>query len=413
MIISGGTYRENVVLEDHHEDLGGSGFRAAHALCRSDTTLYTAVESPLASILSSATELLNFSHVNIGRNKSVGFDYLSPFVTPQIRGFDAILDQTLTVEGETILAFGMVEKGRRGFSADSIVYDPQTVNDPGLQDILDSRRKRLALSANVVETQGLGGTQDVKAAALAAMRRTGADVAVTKAGARGCLVSDLASGIQEWIGAYPTTSLTKLGSGDVFSAAFAAAWFDGAETVDAARIASRATAWWCSNGSNRIPSQLLSGKHDNTGKYSSTLKELSNDGAQPLVYLAGPFFTPHERWLIDSSRDFLIQAGARVFSPVHEVGLGGPGVASSDLAGLDSADVVFAILDGWDPGTVFETGWASRQNIPVVAYLSNHNEINTTMLVGTGAEIHSDLTTAMYRSIWVGLGADMMKGGNR
>ncbi len=67
-----------------------------------------------------------------------------------------------------------------------------------------------------------------------------------------------------------------------------------------------------------------------------------------MVSLAGPFFTVAERWLVDACRSFLLQAGAEVFSPFHEIGVGGPEVAKQDLDGLRKADVVLALLDGWD-----------------------------------------------------------------
>ena len=44
-----------------------------------------------------------------------------------------------------------------------------------------------------------------------------------------------------------------------------------------------------------------------------------------------------------------------VFSPIHDVGIGkSKEIAQKDLKGLDESDSVFAILNGYDPGTVFE-----------------------------------------------------------
>jgi nucleoside 2-deoxyribosyltransferase len=87
-----------------------------------------------------------------------------------------------------------------------------------------------------------------------------------------------------------------------------------------------------------------------------------------MVYLAGPFFSLAERWLVETSRAVLAGLGASVFSPLHDVGVGGDEVAAPDLDGLRRADAVFALLDGWDPGTVYEVGWAHREDLPVVGF---------------------------------------------
>src|SRR3546814_19719315 len=73
------------------------------------------------------------------------------------------------------------------------------------------------------------------------------------------------------------------------------------------------------------------------------------------VYLAAPFFDLAQRWLFEEARSNLLDMGAQVFSPVHEVGPGPASiVAPEDIAGLEAADVVFAVLNGVDPGTIFE-----------------------------------------------------------
>jgi hypothetical protein len=389
-------------MGEHAEDLGGSGFRAAAALPPTQTSLITAVEPELSGLLRSAATTLQFEVTDTERDKGVGFTYLAPFVEPVVHGSNARLSAPQTVSGADVLAFGIIESGERSLEAESFVYDPQTVNDPRLGSVVDLSPRRLALCANVLETMAIGGGSSVEQAALSAADTLGAAFAVTKAGARGCLVTDSSTREQHWVGAVPTDTVRKLGSGDVFSAAFAHAWFNGATAVEAARVASHGTAWWCGSNGNRIPEAILAGtSHEVPGGAT----ELGNNGHRPRVYLAGPFFTTAERWLIDQCLLFLTQAGADVFSPVHAVGLGGPEVASKDIEGLRTSDVLFAILDGWDPGTIFEAGWAANAGIPIVAAGANLNHVGTTMLTGTGVELHSDITTALYRAIWVGLGA--------
>ncbi len=123
-----------------------------------------------------------------------------------------------------------------------------------------------------------------------------------------------------------------------------------------------------------------------------------------MVYLAAPFFSLSERWLVETSRAVLAGLGAAVFSPLHDVGVGGDEVAGPDLDGLRRADAVFALLDGWDPGTVYEVGWAHREDLPVVGFLNTPAHEGTKMLVGAGAELHDDLSSALYRAVWAAQG---------
>ena len=395
MIVAGGTYREEITSEGLSEELGGSAFRAAVAI-RAER-LVTALEPSLEETVRSAAQIVGFELHNVGRDKAVGFTYLSSFLEPMIRGVGARLDASLIAQGDSVLAFGMIEAGDMQIKAKSLVYDPQSADDDILRTIGASSFERLAICANVEEVLALGGADSLESSALALMGQLGAEVVVVKAGARGCLVID--ADRLEWVGARPTTTVRKLGSGDIFSAAFALLWTNGWDAVAAARRASRIAGWWCGGRASTIPDELFSDGTLDDGN------ELQNHGRSPLVYLAGPFFTVPERWMVDECRRFLLQAGARVFSPVHDVGIGGVEVAVKDLRGLEDADVVFALLDGWDAGTVFELGWAVHAGKPCVALLSNPDPIRSTMLVGSEVEIYDDVTSAMYRAIWAGLGA--------
>jgi nucleoside 2-deoxyribosyltransferase len=119
------------------------------------------------------------------------------------------------------------------------------------------------------------------------------------------------------------------------------------------------------------------------------------------VYLAGPFFDIGQRWLVEEANDYLLEMGANVFSPVHEVGPGPADiVAPEDIKGLERSDVVFAILNGMDPGTIFEVGYAVKKGIPVVGLAQNVRLEDLKMMEGTGCEIHSDFASAIYRAIW-------------
>ncbi|NQX30079.1 nucleoside 2-deoxyribosyltransferase [Microbacteriaceae bacterium VKM Ac-2854] len=364
--------------------------------------LVTAIENEFVPMLEGACSTLGITARNVGRDRPVGFHYRAPFVEPIIRGHAASLTATFEIDGDEALVFGLVERGVRRISATSLVYDPQSTQDVIFDQATLPWQKpaRLAICVNSTETRAFAGVSPLELAARNTAEKLMADVVVSKAGGRGCLVTEPEAERQTWVGAHPTMSVNKLGSGDVFSAAFAQAWNGGAEAVEAARFASAATGWWCDGNGTQLSPQALSGELPDPGS-----DELPLAGRTPMIYLAGPFFTVDQRWLIDQCKSFLEGAGAEVFSPVHEIGLGGPEVAEADLAGLAKCDAVFAILDGWDPGTVFEAGWATARGIPVVAAGGIGHQEGATMLLGTGAEQHADLTTAMYRAIWRGLGA--------
>lgn len=93
------------------------------------------------------------------------------------------------------------------------------------------------------------------------------------------------------------------------------------------------------------------------------------------LYLAGSLFTTPER-------DFNAQLATRLRSVGHEVflpqehpapELTGTAIFRKDLAGLDWADGVVAIVDGADPdsGTGWECGYAYARKKPVVLFRSD------------------------------------------
>ena len=66
---------------------------------------------------------------------------------------------------------------------------------------------------------------------------------------------------------------------------------------------------------------------------------------------------------------------------------------------------MLALLDGADAGTLYEVGYARHMGLPVVGFAECPTAHEWTMLRGTDCEVHSDLATALYRSIWAAGGA--------
>ena len=119
------------------------------------------------------------------------------------------------------------------------------------------------------------------------------------------------------------------------------------------------------------------------------------------VYLASPFFTVGQRWLVDEARRGLADLGLKVFSPLHEIGPGPAHVvAPADIAALKKCDIVFAILDGLDSGTIFEVGYARALKKPVYALAQNVSTEDLKMIEGSGCRVYHDLVTALHHAAW-------------
>ena len=388
MIVVGGTYHETC-RDPSFSALIGSGMRAASCLSQVllDVRFRSAVDEGsyrLAQTTAAGLRLADASWIE--RSSSVEFAYETPLSSPTLYGRDATLLDRLIVEDEVVLAFGLVE-GEASISAETLVIDPQ--HDIGLELVQVWGPRRLAVVASGAEICALAGVAPVEEAADALRDMLRAEVVVAKLGALGALVVT-AEGA-EGVGPHPTSRTWPIGSGDAFAAGFAWAWaVGGAHPVEAARVGSAAAATWCSTSTLPLPVEALQ-----PGSIVPRRR-------RPRVYLAGPFFDVAQRWLIDLVARALNQLGADVFSPFHHLGPAGPEVAAADLEGLAGCDSVLALLDGLDPGTVFEVGWATRAGLPVVAFCERCTAADTTMIVGSGATLHDDLSSAVYAAIWAG-----------
>lgn len=152
--------------------------------------------------------------------------------------------------------------------------------------------------------------------ALAVASSSNAEVVVLKMGARGSLVYE--GGSASIVPAYITERVWKIGSGDNFVAHFGYRWMTGhCSGHDAARQASLATAYYCNHRAFAKPNALTQ-----FSPPEMRTSERFSSGWKPNVYLAGPFFTLGQLWLIEQARNDLRDGGLDVFSPYHDVGHG-------------------------------------------------------------------------------------------
>jgi nucleoside 2-deoxyribosyltransferase len=395
--VVGGTYEELCRYPGWHQFFG-SGGRAAAAITTLGGTarLYTFSQVAMESRRRALADAFGFDVVVTSGAPEVKFEYFHALTPVQyIPSFEPLSNsgRRIEVRGDAVLRFGMLE-GEGVVTAKRCVYDPQSPVEPRPFEANGSTADELAIVCNLGEARQLSGCEEPSACAAALAQRT--SVAVVKAGAAGAWVAT--SGSTATVPSYRTAMVFPIGSGDVFTAAFAKAWLeDGATPVDAAHLASRATALYC--GSMTLPTtqRLLA-----EGAALVPLKLARGISPRPVVYLAGPFFTMAQSWLVDEARKELDNVGLAVFSPFHDVGTGKSDaeIAKLDLEGLDRADMVLALLDGLDAGTLFEVGFATKGKKPVVCFASQEAASDFTMMSGTGATVTSDFATAIYATAW-------------
>ncbi len=75
-------------------------------------------------------------------------------------------------------------------------------------------------------------------------------------------------------------------------------------------------------------------------------------------------------------------------------------VAPADLKGIRKCDRMLALVDGGDPGTLFEVGFARSMSCPVVALAETVSPEQLKMLSGSGCLVVDDFATAIYRTAW-------------
>lgn len=389
--VVGGIYRERCVQPNWNAVYGSGGRGAAAAASLANTTLISYEPRHFVEDAKQVAKLHGFQIDFRQESGPISFYYMHPLANPIIEPSPAQIRQhpALRVSGEVVLRYGMLE-GSAVVDADVAIYDPQSVFGAEAFHTNGSQAKRLAIILNLYEAQSIVGAMDPVLVAQNLMRMESAEVVIVKLGSRGALVTW--NGGSEVIPAYQTERVWKIGSGDVYSAIFAALWGVHRLTpVKAARYASKATADYCND--RTLPAREV-----------GNLDQLNFQPVIPgkgQIYLAGPFFDLGQRWLIEETRAALRSMGAQVFSPIHEIGPGpAMDVGPADIKGLDESDVVFAIINGLDPGTIFEVGYAVKKGIPVIAFAENIKDEDLKMIIGSGCEVTDDFTSAVYRTVW-------------
>jgi hypothetical protein len=388
--IVGGIYAERAIWPDWDQVYGSAG-RAGAAVKEHVGSIVVEgyATGRIASRFEAVAKSFGFAFRRTHAAQEISFSYTHGLALPTISPARPAITQNamIEVDAENVLRFGMLEGDAR-VTARRCVYDPQDQIAPAVFGANGSRSDALAIVANQTEVMAMTGAASVEDAVGRLLRS--AEVVVVKSGPLGAFVHARCGSIQ--VPAYKTNFVWPVGSGDVFAAMFAARWAaHGDEPAVAADLASRAVAAYVESMALPAPgAETLA----SVGRPPATSKP-------GRVYLASPFFSMGERWVVEEARRALLALGMEVFSPFHDVGPGPAAeVAPADLAAVDDCDVMFAVLDGLDSGTIFEVGYARRAGKPVYGLAQTVAEEDLKMIEGSGCKLHSDFVTALHHVVW-------------
>jgi nucleoside 2-deoxyribosyltransferase len=398
--VVGGVYEERCMRPAWHEIFGSAG-RAASAIAAvagpGVVNLHCLVDSQSRDVVAARLALEGSMLHPTEVYSTCKFAYVHGLDRPEVAMPSGT--QRIEVRGQSILRFGMLD-GDAVVHGDRVVYDPQNAVEPKLFQDNGSDAGELAIVLNEREAVAQTGGHALGPVDLAAsvLERNGAQAVVLKRGPLGAILFDGKTATN--IPAYLTSRVWKIGSGDVFTAHFAFHWTHQKSSLElSATLASMATALYCDSGAFPLKPFL-----DSFQKQQIVPSARFVAGHRPIIYLAGPFFNLPQQWLIEQARTNLQGFGLRVFSPLHDVGRGSADdVVELDLAGIVEADLVFAIGDGLDAGTIYEIGYARALKKPVVVYCENEPIENLKMMVGSGCQVRDDYVTAIYTALWTAI----------
>ncbi|MDO8773414.1 MAG: PfkB family carbohydrate kinase [Burkholderiaceae bacterium] len=402
MDVVGGTYEEWCLRPSWHEVFGSAG-RATSAIAAmmgpGKLTLHSYTDARTRPVLEARCALEGTRLVSTVVPATCSFRYIHALHRPEIEGPRSAYC-SIVVKAESILRFGMLE-GDAVVRGKRVVYDPQgsvttapfSANGSSADELFVVLNEREALAMTQL---GEGATALELAQAACDLQR--ARGVVLKRGPLGALVLDG----PQWteVPAFQTDTVWKIGSGDVFAGIFALSWAtEGRDALESAFRASLATAVYC-DGRGFPELSMLEAFPAQPIQASARWKA----GRRPRIYLASPIFTLAQLWLVEQARESLRGFGLEVFSPFHDVGYGSADdVVQLDLEGIHISDLVFAIADGLDSGTIYEIGYARAQGKPVVVYCENESSEDLKMLEGSDCLLCKDYVSSIYRALWTAM----------
>ncbi|SSW82679.1 ribokinase [Klebsiella pneumoniae] len=391
--VVGGLYRE---ISPKSDFFLGSGGRAALFLAEQNidvkfitcaTTL--ACKSFQASKRGFISSNSQIEIINQETESDISFEYSSYLFDPLIIGYEGFYEREVNLDN--CLYFGMLNANIKIKATNKVVYDPQNTSQPKKFNETGSDAGELAIVLNEHEAKAMVGSLETSDLIRKVKEVNGADIVVLKRGPYGAqvLVNDEISDVPLFL----SNKFNKIGSGDIFSACFAFSWIiENLDPIEAALKASKAVSVYVETQKYENLSIIL----------DRTFIELDQQNIARKIYLAGPFFSISELWLVEKIKAIFELYNIEVFSPYHAVGVSNNSyqIAQADLQGLENADTIFAISNNFDPGTIFEIGYARALKKNVFMYLNYAAKKDLTMFEGTGCVISDVIDFLIYRAIW-------------
>ncbi|MCU4677567.1 carbohydrate kinase family protein [Catenovulum sp. 2E275] len=254
MQVVGGFYRETSLVPEI-DQMFGSGGRAAAILSKiaNDVTLHTYTDND--SDISEFEKKYSVKVKKYQRDSPIVFSYFHPLSTPHILKSENV-QLPIKVNGDVVLRFGFIE-GDSVVDADRVVFDPQTWKQKAIYSINGSKANNLAIVLNELELVHSTSANNLIAQAQELLELNKADAIVVKRGVKGCFVLEK-NGNKFSIPSYLSNKVTKIGTGDVFSAIFAFYWCVKKELPSlAAELASKHVACFCESGGIDLDLQKL------------------------------------------------------------------------------------------------------------------------------------------------------------
>lgn len=115
---------------------------------------------------------------------------------------------------------------------------------------------------------------------------------------------------------------------------------------------------------------------------------------KPSIYIASPFFNKEEVQFVDQIKDTLRSIGFNVYSPKDEAGIIPEDknheecrkIFDHDCWGMDTCPMMVAVIDDFDPGTIFEMGYAYNAGKSIITISRKHYGIN--LMLAMSARAH-------------------------
>jgi hypothetical protein len=369
--VVGGLYRE-VCLHPAWNALLGSGGRAAQALAALGGTV--TLHSYFEDDQSVALEFFRDRGIALdirSRQTPIAFAYFHPLSTPHLEPRDIAQETALFVNAETVLRFGLVESDAV-VRARRAIFDPQGWHAPFHFGENGSHADEVALVLNAQELISRTGVTNVDYAAMSLVNAGIASVVVVKQGVSGAIVVEGGKPTL-FVPAFRSSSVFKIGTGDVFSATFAHYWGRaGDDAATAAQQASLAVAYYVQH--RECPTERL-----------GSMTELVGGTPQGPVAVLAVTDTLGRHYVLEEALHRLTELGIDAVH-VRDTSFSQPYSALLLLADGLSSDII-RMLGGPTLGTMpvvilDEAGRWEREDLPPIAAVTN------------------DFTTALYQVAW-------------